>query len=334
MSTGLPTGTAPWGGAAASLRRLSGFGLGLLLSLTVWSCPPDGGTASLSGEVLSQGSLNGLEVELLPVGPGASFGGQAEVSPFGGFEISDVCPGWYQLQLLDRSGRVIQEEQVLVGPATRVMLQPSIPEPQGSGSTSVSVRQLAAKIPRAAVREFEAALKALRGSAAEVAALHLKKALAIYPRYVDAHNELGVCEILQKHPDRAVPEFRAAVTLDPYAAAPWSNLGVALFALKRYGEAADAAQHAVRLDPGLMKARFMLGMSLYATKSDDRAALVYLEESADEFPRAHLAAAEILAADGSRAKAATQVREYLKQFDGTANRQAVETWLKDLETNP
>ncbi len=319
-------GSRPW---------WAGFGLGLLLCVPLWAAGADGGFVTLHGEVVSSAPLGLLQVELRPAFAGdRTFVVRGEVSPLGEFQFSSVRPGWYNIRVVDESTRSVQEKQVLVDGNSTITMELQEPKRQAGRSGSVSVGQLAQKVPRAASKEFKAGMKAIKSGTAEVATMHLKKALAIYPKYVDALNALGLCDVMRQHRRQAADEFRAAVALDPYHAASWSNLSVVLYALKQFGEAADAAQRAVSLDAGLIKARFMLGMSLHALKNEDKAALVYLQESADQFPQAHITVSEILAANGSRADAAQHVRLYLEHFDGSVDRAAAEKWLEELEAPP
>ncbi len=321
-----------WGMGIA--RRWAPVGLGMLLCLPVWGSDV-GGAASLRGEVVSRGPLSGSELELWNNQSSFSPIRRADLRLSGSFEFSDLESGWYNLRVLNAQGQVVSDRQVYVGgPDTMVTIELQGQDSQQSKSGSVSVGQLAQKIPRAASAELQKAQKAMRDKDIEMAALHSRKALSIYPQYVEAHNELGACAILQKQLPEAADEFRAAVALDSYRAGSWSNLGVALLALKQYDDAADAAQHAVQLDASLLSARYVLGMSLHAKKSDEKTALMYLEQSAEQFPNAHLAAAEILAANGSRVDAVAQVQQYLAHPDATADRQAVEAWLQRLEAQP
>ena len=73
-----------------------------------------------------------------------------------------------------------------------------------------------------------------------------------------AHTQLGSLWLDQRQPDRALPEFEAALRLEPRSASALSNRGTALYMLGRLDEAAGEFQRALDRDPCHFNARHNL----------------------------------------------------------------------------
>jgi cytochrome c-type biogenesis protein CcmH/NrfG len=65
----------------------------------------------------------------------------------------------------------------------------------------------------------------------------------------------------EKHPDQAIPEFRAILALDPGNVDAHANLGVLLFFRGEYASAIPEFQAALKLRPKLWKIQALLGMA-------------------------------------------------------------------------
>jgi Flp pilus assembly protein TadD len=129
-------------------------------------------------------------------------------------------------------------------------------------SGTVTVYSLSHPPPSAARREFLRAEKAAQEGAAEEAIRHLRKALAIYPEFAEAHNDLGVQYMRQRSYAVAEGEFEEAVKLDPQAVRPNTNLAMALYALGHYADAERVARRAVAADPSFPQAQRALNLVL------------------------------------------------------------------------
>jgi Flp pilus assembly protein TadD len=95
----------------------------------------------------------------------------------------------------------------------------------------------------------------------------LRKALAIFPDYMEAHNDLGVLQIQQGAYDQAAAELQEAVKLDPRAVQPITNLALAWIGLHRYADAESAARRAIAADPGFTPARRALTLAQCGTRT-------------------------------------------------------------------
>lgn len=90
----------------------------------------------------------------------------------------------------------------------------------------------------------------------------LKLAIADYPTFLDAHNELGIQYLKLNELDTAVEMLTAALKIKPNAFEPQINLGIALFRLKRYRDAETSLRAAIGLKDRSAVAHYYLGRTL------------------------------------------------------------------------
>jgi tetratricopeptide (TPR) repeat protein len=94
------------------------------------------------------------------------------------------------------------------------------------------------------------------------AAAEFRKALAINPRSVDAHLNLGVLLMRAGDVAAAEKEFRSALEADPDFSEAHFNLGLACAVEQRWKEAAGSLRTAIRLNPANAHAHWNLGRVL------------------------------------------------------------------------
>jgi tetratricopeptide (TPR) repeat protein len=213
----------------------------------------------------------------------------------------------------------------------RHSLNPSVtvdPSRVPSRRETVSTRELL--IPPKALKELQRSQTALFSGDVRSSALHLEKALHIYPGYLEAHNSLGARYFDLQEYEKAAGEFQEAINIDPRISHPYNNLSAALFLLGRYPEAEVAARHALDLDPQNSTARYMLGCVLATEKRSPSEAIEMLRQTEAEFPDARLLLAQVLLRQGAATEAKTELRNYLK-LPGVEKKQKVECWLARLD---
>lgn len=114
---------------------------------------------------------------------------------------------------------------------------------------SEGVSKLDIKAPSGAKREYEKGVALLLKKDLDGAVQRLSKALAIYPRFVAAHNSLGAAYMDLGQSDKARDEFEQASVLDDHLPNSFSNLCHAELVLKHYAAAEQAIRKASSISP-------------------------------------------------------------------------------------
>jgi tetratricopeptide (TPR) repeat protein len=195
----------------------------------------------------------------------------------------------------------------------------------------VSVMQL--QIPPRAVKEFERSQKSFDAGNLKGSVDHLEKALAIYPKFAEGHNLLGIRYIQLNKLENALSEFRAATTLNSGFTEAVGNQSLALYLLRRYPEAEFAARLAMNMGSLRESTRFVLGLTLAAQDRYTPETLGLLREARPEFPAARLVLAVLLANRGQSDAAVSELRAYLALPDAP-DKAKIACWLAELTNAP
>ena len=290
----------------------------------------------LKGQVLQYGEAvpRGLTIEVRKVG-GYEPPERVSVMGDGSFELHGLDGGEYEVKIMNAREDIIQQDLVHVG--TNLMqltlqLRSSLEgfAPSKSLSGTVSVRQLHNPIPRKAEKEFRLSCQAFSAGDINKSREHLEKAIHIYPDYMEAHNNLGSRYMALHQYESALTEFQKAVAIDPGSTKGHLNLAIASTSLHRYSDAEAAARKALEIDSSFASAHYVLGQILTVQNKDLPEALEHLHKAVDQYPKARLVVAQVLARRGSAQEAAAELRAYLKS-GSPDKRQEVESWLARLE---
>lgn len=191
------------------------------------------------------------------------------------------------------------------------------------------LRKLAEEAPRNPLYPYwTARLHYDTGQHAE-AVKALLAAVALDPRFVKAHDNLGLCYEALGRFEEAVASHGTAVRLNREAAAPspWPphNLGLLLTRLNRTLEAEPLFREALRHDPRFAPALYQLGVTLEKTGrlADAVAALQEAARLDPKYPEPHYALARLFrrqgkAPDADRALAVFQQLKKEKDKAGSA----------------
>ena len=148
-----------------------------------------------------------------------------------------------------------------------------------SGATPPAVfnAELLKRYAAKAVSEFQQGLTDSQKGKADNAASHFSKAIALEPKFAEAHLELGTAKQVSGRTAEAEKSFRTAVELAPESSPALTRLGGVLLdkarALERnnkgveafatYNEAADVLDQATRKDLQSAEAHYLLGSALF-----------------------------------------------------------------------
>lgn len=218
------------------------------------------------------------------------------------------------------------------GPTWNIVTAP----PNGGGATdvgTVSINELAHKVPAKALKEWERAQKARDKGQTSEAVAHFEKATDIDPEFVAAHNNAGALLLLEGKSEPALKHLQACVKLDPHNAMPVSNMAVAYMMQQRFADAEEAARRGLDLDRTGNRVRLIYALSLVMQDKFTQDAMQALERAQDEYPQARLLSARIYAAWGKRDEALESVNIYLKSGEPTGVDLAKQ-WKEILENLP
>ena len=208
-------------------------------------------------------------------------------------------------------------------------------------SPSGSVSKLDLKAPGKARHEFEQGYRLLMRKDLHGAEEHLAKAVAIYPKFVAAHNALGTTYLDLGENEQAQSEFSEAVALDDHLPNSYLNLGCADLALKQFAAAEDALRKAASIAPLDVQLQLALAYgefvnrdysAVLATSRDvhqgkhDGAALVHFFAAGAWEAQGNLSEAqhemETLLAEDPKSSSAGQFRQILERIKTEQTRRA------------
>jgi Flp pilus assembly protein TadD len=184
----------------------------------------------------------------------------------GRFQFNGLTPAIYEIVIEADGDRFeIAKVRVEVFPNAPSILNVNLKEKKSRSANSakaISTGELDPAIPGPAKKEFERATDAGNSGKTQEAIAHLRKAIAIYPAYLMAHNDLGAQLLSLGKLEEAFEEFRRAIQIDPKAFNPRLNLGIVFVQRHQFTEAAATLKAALALQPNSPAARLYNGLAL------------------------------------------------------------------------
>jgi Tfp pilus assembly protein PilF len=284
---------------------------------------PDEDRISCSGMVQSsENSMATVELD----GMGTRY--RADVDGGGYFRLNGVPIGEYKVRIIDRSGNQIDAEFVSIQRGMP-MLVLRVPERRREmlGRGTVSAARLAHKIPKAARKDMERAMRAFEKKDNLAAIDNLKKAIAADPDYMDAHNMLGAGYMATEDYQLALEEFQHALKLDLRNPVVYSNIAVALLALRRPAEAESAARRSVDLNGASSRARYLWAAAMILQGRATSEVEKSLRLASEDLPAAHLLLGKVFISKGKLDEGERELQSYLAS-GRPQERSAVQAWLK------
>jgi tetratricopeptide (TPR) repeat protein len=257
----------------------------------------------------------------------------------GQFEFSELFPGNYQVEVeptdRERFEPSTDAVQVFRRAASVVTLTLKARDPRTTKHTkpTISVSELARDVPAKAKKEFEKAGNAARKGSAEEAIVHLRKAIEIYPRFVLAHNDLGVQLLALGRLDEAREVLERAVRLDRTAFNPALNLGIVLVHLHRFAEGNEILAHALKAQPNSAAARLYSGLALKGlndAEAAERELKAAYDRGGTEYAVALFYLGQLHLSQGNRAVAREYLERYLNEVPNATNADQVRETIARL----
>jgi len=116
--------------------------------------------------------------------------------------------------------------------------------------------------PQCWMAEYNLGLALKNQGQLDQAIAHYRRAINIWPDYVEAHYNLGGAYIEKGEIDEALAEYRRAIEIRPEEADSHNNYGSALRELKQFDQAETEYKRALSLRPQYLEARLNLGSLL------------------------------------------------------------------------
>jgi tetratricopeptide (TPR) repeat protein len=188
-----------------------------------------------------------------------------------------VSPGHYNVTV--KAAGFIQETQsrdLLDTQQSEYLFFTLRPRPRSSAAPRANPPVINANVPAEAAREFERAEAALASDTKdkeEIAIEHLRKALKIYPKFLQAQLRLGTLYLDARQWDEAEQALRRVLEIDPKAANALFALGEVYLRQKRETDAEKVLLQGLQIDNDSFQGHLTLGhtyweMALKIKESD------------------------------------------------------------------
>jgi Flp pilus assembly protein TadD len=180
----------------------------------------------------------------------------------------------------------------------------------------ISVAELRQPVPAPAEKEYKLGLKFVAKGNFSQAAGHFQQALALYPEYLAARNDLGAQYLKLKRLDEAEELFRHVLESDPKNFYAMFNLGLVRIERRDYAEAVSRLQKAISVDSAWPTARLWLGFALLEMgdlASAERELTKALIMGGPDCVAAHYHLARAYVKRGDPAEASRALRSYLEE---------------------
>jgi tetratricopeptide (TPR) repeat protein len=185
--------------------------------------------------------------------------------------------------------------------------------PSGNIISTAELRQV---VPQSARKEYELGLKQVgKGNFAQ-AAERFKQALAIYPDYLAARNDLGAQYLKLKRVDEAQTEFVTVLAKDPQNFNARFNLGLVWIERREFVNAISELNQAISLDSAQPAAHLWMGVALLETgdlAGAERELVKAIVMGGKECVAAHYQMARVYMMRGDPVEGSRSVKIYLEE---------------------
>jgi len=276
------------------------------------SAGSSGGITTISVRVTYQQNhrpASGMRVELI-----ASLGGMASMRTTdgnGGATFDGVGTGRFQVQVsgpdIETTKSEIFEAGGSQGPYITEHIEVRLTEKADANARGPALTPI---VPEAARQEFNLGSK-------EMDKKHWEEAIAAFPKYAEAFNNLGQVEIQLKDGKNAVEAFRSATQIDPTLQHANLYLGQFYYENTQYKEAEPYLLHAAADQPTSARLLTALANTEMQNGESDlaiaNARKVPSLPDHKQFAISHLIVAQALTGKGKDDEIAKEYEEYLKE---------------------
>ncbi len=191
-------------------------------------------------------------------------------------------------------------------------------------------------VPEKARNHYEKGLEESQKGNREAAIQEFKQAIAEYPSFTMAFNELGVQYLKLARIEEADHAFQNALKIDPDSIPALTNRGIANVMMKRYGEAVPILRKALEKNDQSAVCHWFLGQALANLGLFDEAEnelVVSLKLGKEQMKEAHRILAIIYSSRGAKKQAAKALETYLKLAPDTPDADQIKESIRRLKEN-
>lgn len=203
-----------------------------------------------------------------------------------------------------------------------------------SGAQVVSISEVNQQVPQAARKEYEQGVKLAGKGKLQQAIEHFQQAVAIYPDYLIARNDLGAQYLKLKRLDEAAEHFRIALRKNPEYYNSRFNLGLVMVEQKNYADAIAQLNQAIAIDSSQPAAHLWLGIALLQAgelPGAEHELAKALIMGSPNFAVAHFHLAQVYLRRGDSAEATRALKAYLGDSPKGEFAEQARRLLKELE---
>lgn len=191
-----------------------------------------------------------------------------------------------------------------------------------------------AKIPKPALDMYNRALELAKNGDSPGAILELQGAVAAYPEFTLAYNEMGVQYMKLNDLQKSDEALQAALKIDRKAFMPLMNRGIVLVMLKRYAEAEPLLREAVKMKSDHAVGHYFLGQAVAYLGNFDEAEkelVTAVKLGGDEMKEAHRLLAIIYSSRGNKKQAIVELETYLRLVPTTPDAEQLRNVILQLK---
>ena len=259
----------------------------------------------------------GLQVRL--ISPLGGIAGMRTTDGNGGATFDGVSSGRYQVQVSGPDVETAKSETFETGgsqggPYITEHIEVRLTSATGGEAHGGAVAVI---VPEAAQKEFNLGSKAMDKKRWEEAKDHFQKAIAAFPKYAEALNNLGLVEVQLKDGKDAVEAFRTATQIDPTLQQANLYLGQFYYENMRYKDAEAYLLRAAADQPKNAQILTALANTELQNGETDlalaNARRVPSLPNHKQFAISHLIVAQVLTGKGQADEIAKEYEQYLKE---------------------
>jgi Tfp pilus assembly protein PilF len=225
---------------------------------------------------------------------------------------------------------------VILPPITRLYtVQISLRVKLGAGAKAGVVNAVLAGVPETARELFRKAVDSAGAGDSIKAVEQLKAALASYPAFPLALNELGVQYLKLGQAEKASEVLKSAVKLVPEDSHPRLNYGIALLNQRKFREAEEQLRVAISKNNSAPTAHMYLGITLAIQRKLDegkRELEIAITSKSNEVVLSHRYLAGIYLEKHEYKPAADELESYLKLVPKAPDAEVLRRKIKELRS--